>query len=84
LRTRPRYGRRLLAPVSESLAGELAKLSVPAEVFMTHLKPRDRTVTTSLATGMARRFLPKVLREGQVSEFCATHHTRITLPQDRR
>ncbi|CAN7407752.1 hypothetical protein LJR267_002655 [Paraburkholderia hospita] len=66
------------------LAGELARVSVPAEGFMTHLKPGDRTVTMSQATGMARRFLPKVLREGQVSGFCAMHHTRITLPQDRR
>ncbi len=66
------------------LAGELARLSVPAEVFMTHLKPGDRAVTMSQATGLARRFLPKALRERQVSEFCATHHTRITLPQDRR
>ncbi|MGF6920678.1 3',5'-cyclic-nucleotide phosphodiesterase [Paraburkholderia sp. 40] len=51
------------------LADELAKLRVPAEVYITHLKPSDRAVTIIQVTDVAGRFLPKALREGQVFEF---------------
>lgn len=50
------------------LRGELAKLALPVEVFVTHLKPgRATAISEEIANDSGK--LPAILREGQVFEF---------------
>lgn len=51
------------------LASELEKLTRPARVYMTHLKPGEEEVITSEVQACASRFEPQVLMRGQVIEF---------------
>jgi ribonuclease BN (tRNA processing enzyme) len=51
------------------LAEELAKMTQPAEVFVTHLKPVAVTQTMAEIEEDASRFRPRMLAKGQVFRF---------------
>lgn len=51
------------------LADELAKLKVPAEIFVTHLKPAEIAVTMKEVRECAAAYDPKMLQNNQVFEF---------------
>lgn len=51
------------------LAEELAKMTQPAEVFVTHLKPVAVTQTMAEIEQDASRFRPRMLAKGQVFRF---------------
>jgi len=51
------------------LAEEIRKLRLPAEIFITHLKPGDRALTMSEVGGALPAYRPRVLEQGQVIEF---------------
>jgi ribonuclease BN (tRNA processing enzyme) len=51
------------------LFAELAKLTVPAQIFVTHLKPGQSKVIASEIEKQERRIPPGILRNDQVFEF---------------
>ena len=51
------------------LAEELAKLRLPAHIYITHLKPGEMELTMREITSTARAQQPRVLEAGQVFEF---------------
>jgi hypothetical protein len=51
------------------LAEEISKLRVPAEIFITHLKPGDRELTMSEVATALKAHQPRMLEHGQVFEF---------------
>ena len=51
------------------LAVELAKLAVPAEIYITHLKPGEGELTMREVEDCAAQWRPRMLRGGQVFEF---------------
>ncbi|MDP3841674.1 MAG: 3',5'-cyclic-nucleotide phosphodiesterase [Oxalobacteraceae bacterium] len=51
------------------LAAEIGKLRLPAEIFITHLKPGDRMLTMSEVVAALPAYQPKMLEHGQVFEF---------------
>jgi hypothetical protein len=51
------------------LAEELAKLKVPAEVYITHLKPGEVELTMREVEECAGKWRPRMLQNNQVFEF---------------
>lgn len=51
------------------LAAEIGKLRLPAEIFITHLKPGDRSLTMAEVAAALPAYQPKMLEHGQVIEF---------------
>jgi len=51
------------------LAGELAKLERPAEIFISHLKPVDGASTMEEVRAVAAAWAPRMLEHAQVLEF---------------
>jgi ribonuclease BN (tRNA processing enzyme) len=51
------------------LAAEISKLRLPAEIFITHLKPGDRALTMSEVAAALPAYQPRMLEDGQVFEF---------------
>lgn len=51
------------------LAAEIGKLRVPAEIFITHLKPGDRMLTMAEVAAALPAYQPQMLGHGQVFEF---------------
>lgn len=51
------------------LAAEVGKLRVPAEIFITHLKPGDRTRTMAEVVADLHAYQPKMLEDGHVFDF---------------
>jgi ribonuclease BN (tRNA processing enzyme) len=51
------------------LATELAKLEVPAEIYITHLKPGEGEQTMREVEDCAARWTPKMLQGNQIFEF---------------
>jgi len=51
------------------LAEEISKLRLPAEIFITHLKPGDMALTTSEVAAALKAYQPRMLEHGQVFEF---------------
>lgn len=51
------------------LAEEIKKLRLPAEIFITHLKPADRERTMSEVATAIHAYQPRMLEHGQVVEF---------------
>ncbi|MCW5621892.1 MAG: 3',5'-cyclic-nucleotide phosphodiesterase [Burkholderiales bacterium] len=51
------------------LAGELAKLRVKPEIFITHLKPVDGASTMEEVSTVAAAHAPRMLEQGQILEF---------------
>ena len=51
------------------LAAELAKLEVPAEIYITHLKPGEGEQTMREVEDCAARWTPKMLQSNQIFEF---------------
>lgn len=51
------------------LAVELAKLTRPAEVFITHIKPGEMELTVQEIAGSVHAHQPRMLENGQIFEF---------------
>ncbi|MBS4096682.1 MAG: 3',5'-cyclic-nucleotide phosphodiesterase [Sulfuricella sp.] len=51
------------------LASELAKLEVPSEIFITHLKPAEITVTMKEVRECAAAYSPQMLQNNHLFEF---------------
>lgn len=51
------------------LAAEISQLRLPAEIFITHLKPGDMALTMSEVAAALHAYQPKMLAHGQVFEF---------------
>lgn len=51
------------------LAAEIGKLRLPAEIFITHLKPGDRMLTMAEVAAALPAYQPQMLVQGQVFEF---------------
>lgn len=51
------------------LAEEIKKLRLPAEIFITHLKPGDMAITMSEIAEALKAYSPSALAHGQVIEF---------------
>jgi ribonuclease BN (tRNA processing enzyme) len=51
------------------LAEEISKLSLPAEIFITHVKPGDRELTMLEVATALKAYQPRMLEHGQVFEF---------------
>lgn len=51
------------------LAAELSKLRLPAEIFITHLKPGDMALTMVEVAAALHAYQPRMLEHGQVFEF---------------
>lgn len=51
------------------LAEEISKLRVPVEIFITHMKPGDRALTTLEVAAALKAYQPGMLEQGQVFEF---------------
>lgn len=51
------------------LAEEIKKLRLPAEIFITHLKPGDMALTMSEVAEALKAYSPRALAHGQVIEF---------------
>lgn len=51
------------------LAEEIRKLRVPAEIFITHMKPGDMALTTLEVAAALKAYQPGMLEHGQVFEF---------------
>lgn len=51
------------------LAKEIKKLRLPAEIFITHLKPGDMALTMSEVAEAVSAYLPRMLEHGQLFEF---------------
>jgi hypothetical protein len=51
------------------LAEEISKLRLPAEIFITHMKPGDRALTILEVAAALKAYQPRMLEHGQVFEF---------------
>ncbi|MEO6354822.1 MAG: 3',5'-cyclic-nucleotide phosphodiesterase [Oxalobacteraceae bacterium] len=51
------------------LVTEISKLRLPAEIFITHLKPGDRARTMAEVVAALPNLQPKMLEHGQIFEF---------------
>ncbi len=51
------------------LAAELSQLRLPAEIFITHLKPGDRVLTMTEVAATLHAYQPRMLEHGQLIEF---------------
>lgn len=51
------------------LAAEISQLRLPAEIFITHLKPGDMALTMTEVAAALHAYQPKMLEHGQVIEF---------------
>jgi ribonuclease BN (tRNA processing enzyme) len=51
------------------LAEEISKLRLPAEIFITHLKPGDMALTMLEVAAALNAYQPRMLEHGQVFEF---------------
>ena len=53
----------------DTLAVELAKLTRPADIYVTHLKPGEIELTMEEVEVCAGAYRPRMLQNGQVFEF---------------